>query len=147
MSPWRPSPSSSSLPVCLSQISGPIESLLNDLRSVSEVPGADNCVPNALGYDARFPQQNQYVSHSVISRDQSVNNIPGPSTAGKTTSTTTSASPPRVKTSAHAASSTSPSDPSALSPGLTGGTSSARPATSPPAWTGKLDQTVLEFQR
>ncbi|KAL4910029.1 cytochrome c oxidase, subunit VIb [Aspergillus multicolor] len=59
MSPWRPSPSSSSLLVCSSQIFGPIESLLSDFRRVSGVPGADNCVPITLGYDARFPQQNQ----------------------------------------------------------------------------------------
>lgn len=62
------------------------------------------------GYDARFPQQNQYVPAQMLfffspyeGRNPSLTIAPpaGPSTAGRTTLTTISVSMPRAKTSAH----------------------------------------------
>jgi hypothetical protein len=56
------------------------------------------------GYDARFPQQNQYVFCSSTNTGFDTMLIPtsGPSTAGRITLTTTSVSTPRARISVHA---------------------------------------------
>ncbi|KAK5045884.1 hypothetical protein LTR84_008670 [Exophiala bonariae] len=83
-----------------------------------EMPDADDLGGNVTkpfkfvtaGYDARFPNQNQYVespswrkkkrrkSQPIMQPASNQDRFPGPNIAGKTTSITTSVFSPRVKT-------------------------------------------------